>query len=50
MTTEVYKDFLPNTLLNQLLGHILTRPHYYGHTSIFEEDKNKPRWLSLIHI
>ena len=44
MTTEVYKDFLPNTLLNQLLGHILTRPHYYGHTSIYEEDKNKPRW------
>ena len=44
MTAEVYKDFLPNTLLNQLLGHILTQPHYYGHTSIFEKDKLKPRW------
>ena len=44
MTAQVYKDFLPNTLLNQLLGHILTQPHYYGHTSIFEKDKFKPRW------
>ena len=44
MTAEVYKDFLPNTLLNQLLGHILTRPHYYGHTSTPKDDKDKPSW------
>ena len=42
MTAEVYKDFLAKTLLNQLLGHILTRPHYYGHTSTPKHDKDKP--------
>ena len=44
MTVEVYKNFLTETLMNQLLGHILTSPHYYGHTSIPELDSLKPSW------
>ena len=47
MTTEVYKNFLPSTLAFQLYGHILNKPHMYGHTSHYEKDKDLPRWYKV---
>ena len=44
MTVEVYKNFLPETLMNQVVGHILEQPHRYGHTSKMSEDIKSPRW------
>ena len=44
MTVQVYKNFLPNTLMNQVLGHILEQPHRYGHTSKMSESVDNPRW------
>ena len=44
MTVEVYKNFLPETLMNQVVGHILEQPHRYGHTSKMSEDIKNPRW------